>query len=221
MSMSMRLTEVPLAIAGIIAPIWFITLVVVQGIVHPDYSHIALPISALTAWPSGWIQRLNFYVTATLMAAFTISVHQSVRPTRRGLVGIALLLASCGGIFIAGLFPWINVNGVPTETPQHVVGAVLAFFCGSTGLVVLSRRMTSEPRWQDLSSYLLYSGLAMFVLFIVVGFFAVDEGTPFHRWAGLLQRVLVAIWFAAILVMARRVLRLAGVASVSSPGVPE
>jgi hypothetical protein len=137
---------VPFAIAGMIATVWFTTLVIVQGLVQPDYSHIALPISALTAWPAGWLQRLNFYVTATLMAAFTLSLHRTVRPTRFGLVGIVLLLASCAGIFLAGVFP-----------------------C----------------------------------------FFAIEEGTPFHAWAGFLQRLLVAIWFAGILVMARRVLRLA------------
>jgi hypothetical membrane protein len=192
-----------------VAPISFTALVIVQGILQPDYSHIALPVSALTAWPAGWIQRLNFYVTATLMAAFAIGVHQAVRPTRFGLAGIIALLASCCGIFMAGLFPWINVNGVPTETPQHVVGAILSFVCGSTGLVVVSRRMAADARWHDLSAYVLCTGLVMLVLFIVVGFFAIDEGAPFHRWAGLLQRVLVAVWFACILVMARRVLRLA------------
>ena len=176
---------------------------------QPDYSHIALPISALTAWPAGWVQRLNFYVTAALMAAFALSLHRTVRPTRFGLVGIVLLLASCAGIFLAGVFPWINVDGVPTETPQHVIGAILTFFGGSTGLVVLSRRMAADPRWQDLSRYVLCTGLVMLVLFIVVGFFAIEEGTPFHAWAGFLQRLLVAIWFAGILVMARRVLRLA------------
>ena len=200
---------VPFAIAGMIATVWFTTLVIVQGLVQPDYSHIALPISALTAWPDGWVQRLNFYVTAALMAAFALSLHRTVRPTRFGLVGIVLLLASCAGIFLAGVFPWINVDGVPTETPPHVVGAILTFFGGSTGLVVLSRRMAADPRWQDLSSYVLCTGLVMLVLFIVVGFFAIEEGTPFHAWAGFLQRLLVAVWFAGILVMARRVLRLA------------
>jgi hypothetical membrane protein len=200
---------VPFAIAGMSATVWFTTLVIVQGLVQPDYSHIALPISALTAWPAGWVQRLNFYVTATLMAAFTLSLQRTVRPTRFGLVGIVLLLVSCAGIFLAGVFPWISVDGVPTETPQHVVGAILTFFGGSTGLVVLSRRMAADPRWQDLSSYVLGTGLVMLALFIAVGFFAIEEGTPFHAWAGFLQRLLVAIWFAGILVMARRVLRLA------------
>jgi hypothetical protein len=207
--MTTRLPIVPFAIAGMSGPICFVTLVIIQGILQPDYSHIAMPISALAAWPAGWMQSLNFFVSGILLAAFTFGLHAAIRPTRFGLVGVGLLLASCVGILIAGLFPWIMVNGVPTETAPHVVGAVLTFSGASTGLVVLSRRMAADPQWHDHSGYVLGTGSVMLVLFIVVGAFAIDEGTPFHRWAGLLQRVLVAVWFACILVMARRVLRLA------------
>jgi hypothetical membrane protein len=194
---------------GIVGPLFFITLVIVQGILQPDYSHIAMPISALAAWPAGWIQNLNFFVFGILSATFTIAVHNTIRPTRFGFIGIALLFASCVGMFLAGLFPWINVNGVPTETPQHVVGAVLSFSCASTGFVVLSRRMTADVSWQNLSAYVLSTGIIMFILFIVVGFFAIDKGTPFHQWAGLLQRVLAGVWIACVLVIARRVIRVA------------
>jgi hypothetical membrane protein len=207
--MSTRFPVVPLAIAGIVGPIWFTTLVIAQGMLQPDYSHFAMPISALAAWPAGWVQNLNFFVVAILMAAFTVGLDNAIRPTRFGLAGIVLLLASCVGLFLAGLFPWINVNGVPTETRPHVVGAVLVFLGASTGLMVLSRRMTVDLRWQNLSAYVLWTGIVMLMLFIVVGGFAIDEGTPLHRWAGLLQRVLVVVWFACLLVMARRAVRLA------------
>jgi hypothetical protein len=59
----------------------------------------------------------------------------------------------------------------------------------------------------------------MVFLFIVVGVFAVDAGTPFHRWAGLLQRVLVVVWIACQLVIARRLLRIARDQPVNSSGV--
>ena len=207
--MRTRLPLKLLAIAGMIGPISFLTLVLFQGIVQPDYSHIAMPISALAAWPLGWIQNLNFWLLATLPAAFTVGLHAALRSTRFGAVGIVLLLGSSVGLFWAGFFPWINVKGVPTETPQHVVGAVLTFSCASTGLIVLSRRIAADPAWQDLSAYVLGTGIVMLVLFVLVGGFAIDEGTPFHRWAGLLQRVLVGFWVACLLVMARRVLRVA------------
>lgn len=207
--MATRLSTVWLAIAGVVAPIWFITLVIIQALLQPDYSHIAMPISALAAWPAGWMQNLNFFVFGALMAAFAIGLHNAIRPTRFGLLGVALLLASCFGLWIAGLFPWNNVSGVPIEPPSHVVGAVVTFLSASASHVALSRRMTADPQWRNLSPYVLGTGIVMLLLFIVVGGFAIAEGTPLHSWAGLLQRVLVATWFACILVMARRALLLA------------
>ena len=69
--------------------------------------------------------------------------------------------------------------------------------------------MSVDPRWHRLSAYVLGTGVVMVILFIVVGFFAIDAGTPFHRWAGLLQRALVVVWVACQLVIARRLLRIA------------
>jgi hypothetical protein len=64
--------------------------------------------------------------------------------------------------------------------------------------------MSADRRWHSLSAYVVGTGIVMVILFIVVGFFAVDAGTPLHRWAGLLQRVLVAAWVTCQLVMAGR-----------------
>jgi hypothetical membrane protein len=189
-----------------IGPLFFIALVMAQGILHPDYSHIAMPISALAAWPAGWIQNFNFFLLGTLNAGFAIGLDRGIRATRFGVIGILLLLVSCLGLLLAGLFPWINVRGVATETPPHVVGAVLTFSGASTGLLILSRRMRADPRWQSLSAFVLGTGIVMVILFIAVGFFAIDAGTPLHMWAGLLQRGLVVVWVTCQLVIARRLL---------------
>ena len=207
--MAIRLAIGPLAIAGMVAPVWFITLVVVQGVLQPDYNHISQPISALAAWPAGWIQNVNFIASGTLLAVFAIGLNGAIRPMRFGFLGIALLLASSVGLWTVGLFPWINVNGVPTEPASHVVGAVLTFLSASIGHVIVSRRLAADPDWRDLATYVLGTGVVMLLLFIVVGGFAIDEGTPLHSWAGLRQRVLVVVWFACIMVMARRAVRLA------------
>ena len=197
-----------LLIAGIIAPIWFVTLVIIQGILAPDYDHIALPISALAAWPAGWIQRINFYGLAALLGIFTIELHRTLQRTRFGLIGIVLLLASCLGLLIAGFFPWIRVDGVPTETGPHVVGAILTFVGASTGFIALSRRINADPLWRSLAPYVLATGIVMLIMFVVLGAFAIGEGTPLHPWAGLLQRVVVLVWFACTSVIAFRAQRL-------------
>ena len=207
--MATRLPIARLGIAGILGPLCFSTLVIVQGILQPDHSHIAMPISALAAWPAGWMQNLNFFVSATLTAAFAFGVHNAIRPTRLGVAGTALLIASSVGLVMLGLFPWIRVNGMLTEPPLHVIGAVLTFSAASTGLMILSRRMAADPQWRSLSSYVLASGLVMLILFIIVGGFAIGEGTPLHRWAGLLQRILVLVWFACMVAIARRALQVA------------
>jgi hypothetical protein len=62
-----------LALAGVIGPIWFTALVVVQGFLLPDYSHVRLPISALAAWPTGRIQTLSFYVFGLLTITFALA----------------------------------------------------------------------------------------------------------------------------------------------------
>jgi hypothetical membrane protein len=197
-----------LALAGMIGPALFTILVIAQGLLLPAYSHVAMPISALAAWPTGWIQVLNFCVTGALLIAFVVGLHLGVRPTRRGLLGVVLLVASGCGIIGAGLFPWVMVDGVPTETPAHVVAAITAFACTGLGLIVVSRRMNADPEWRDLAGYTLSTGIVVLILFVMLGVFAIDAGTPLHPWAGLIQRIICAVWFTALVVLARRLHRL-------------
>jgi hypothetical membrane protein len=193
-----------IALAGIIGPISFTTFVVLQGFLLPDYSHVRLPISALAAWPTGWIQNINFCVTGALVIAFALALHHGVQPTGRGGAGVALLALGGLGVVWAGIFPWKMVDGVPTETAPHVIGAVTAFAATGLGFLVFSRRMIADPRWQHLATYTRLTGIAVLLLFVAVGFFAIDDGAPLHAWAGLLQRVLCAVWFTCLIVLAIR-----------------
>jgi hypothetical protein len=74
-------------------------------------------------------------------------------------------------------------------------------------MLTFSRRMIDDPLWRDLSGYTRSSGIAVLVLFVAVGFFAIGDGTPLHPWAGLVQRVLCAVWFTWLIVLAVRLRR--------------
>jgi hypothetical membrane protein len=193
--------------AGILGPLLFTTLVIVQGRLQPDYSHVRMPISALAAWPTGWMQTLNFLVVAALNIVFAVGLNAGVKRTRWGALGFALLVTGCIGLVLAGVFPWTMVNGVPTEPPAHVLGAVTTFAANGLGLMVFSQRLRADPRWHDLSTYTMFTGITVLILFIVVGFFAIDDGAPLHPWAGLLQRILCAVWFSCLIVLALRLRR--------------
>ena len=198
-----------LALAGIIAPVLFTALVVLQGWLIPAYSHVRLPISALAAWPTGWIQDVNFLAVGGLAIAFAYALHRTIQPTRRGAWAFPLLVAGGLGIAVASLFPWVMIDGVPTETPGHVAAAVTAFAASGLGWLALSRRMSGDDRWRDLSTYTMVTGIAMLLLFVALGFFAIEDGAPLHPWAGLLQRVLCAVWFTCLIVLAVRARRIA------------
>jgi hypothetical membrane protein len=192
-----------LALAGFVGPLWFTTLIVVQGLLHPEYSHVKLPISALAAFPTGWLQNLNFCVTGVFMILFIIGLNGGVRPTPRGRAGFALLLIGATALMMNGVFPWTMIDGVPTEPPAHAASAITTFASTGVGMIVFSRRMTADARWRSCATYTLWSGILVLVLFVIVGFFAVDEGAPLHEWTGLIQRILAAVWLVWIIKLAR------------------
>jgi hypothetical protein len=202
------------AAAGGFAPVWFIALVIVQGLLYPDYSHIAQPISALAAYEQGWLQNTNFYVAGVLQVLLAVALHVAILPTRFGVAGIVLLVLSAMGLMFGGWFPWIMDNGIPRETPGHVVGAITFFAAASIALLSLSRRLRADPLWRDLSGIVSTAGALMLMLFVLLGAFAIDEGTPLHPWAGLLQRVVVLIWFGCLIALSTRLRRIAKTLSI-------
>jgi hypothetical membrane protein len=133
---------------------------------------------------------------------FAIALHRSIRPTRRGTAGAVLLALGGLGLALDGVFPWRMIDGVPTEPPAHAAAAILTFSATGLGLIVLSRRLSADPRWHDLAVYTLLSGVVVLTLFVAVGFFALEAGTPLHPWAGLIQRILGGAWFAWLIVVA-------------------
>src|ERR687886_499177 len=91
-----------LAIAGIVGPILFAVVALVQSLLRPEHGLVAHPISALAAGPSGWVQDANFLVFGLLMSAYAIRLHLGVRPSRWDVVGPAFLVLSGIGLVWAG-----------------------------------------------------------------------------------------------------------------------
>src|SRR5215216_5870276 len=129
-----------LATAGLVGPIVFTALVIVQGLIQPDYSHIALPISALAAWPSGWLQNLNFLLLGGLMGLFAIAMDFKLPHKRGGAIGPGLLLLSSVGLVAAAALPWRADGGGFIVPPGHIAAAFVCFLGAGSGLAVLSRR---------------------------------------------------------------------------------
>ena len=73
-----------------------------------------------------------------------------------------------------------------------------ASFLGIAGLVLVQG---PDMLWYPVGYT---AGYLVLLLFVAVGFFAIDDGAPLHAWTGLLQRVLYAVWFTCLIVLAIR-----------------
>ena len=204
-----------LATAGIAGPIIFGVVGLVQSVLRQDHNLVAHPISALAASPSGWVQNVSFLLFGLLMIAYAVGLHLGVRPSRWGVVGVAFLVLSGMGLMWGGLFPATDATGAFDETRVlHIPGFIMTFLGGGIGLIVMSRRMARDLRWQSVATYALATGIAMLVLILVGGGLVRPPGAPLHAWFGLFQWVLLAVWFPCTIILALRLLRLVRAADV-------
>jgi hypothetical membrane protein len=199
-----------LATAGIVGPMIFAVVALVHSLLRPDHSLVTHPVSALAAGPSGWVQNANFLLFGLLMIAYAIGLHVGVRHRRWGVVGVAFLVLSGFGLMWGGVFPATDATGAfDGDRLLHIPGFVMTFLGGGLGLILMSRRMSSDPRWRDLATYALATGIAMLVLIVAGGGLVRPPGAPLHAWFGLFQWVLLAVWLPCTVILALRLLGMA------------
>lgn len=210
-----------LAIGGIVGPLLFTAVFIVQGFFRPGYSHLSDPVSALAAGPHGWVQNVNFFVFGPLMVAYAVALHLGLRSARSGSFGTALLVLSGVGLVVAGAFPGTrDASGAFSVGPGHITGAFMAFLGAGAGLIVVSRRMARDPRWRGFAAYAFASGITIVVLFLATGRLAAPDDAPLHEWAGLMQRLTLAVWFPCTIVLAVKLRRLATTAEREEVAIP-
>ena len=198
--------------AGVVGPVLFTGTYMVQEVLRRDeYSPMAEPVSALEAGPNGWVQQANFVVFGLLTLAFAVGLHRGIRPSRRGLVGPALLFVSGIGLQLAAVVPLReDAAGVTSDPGGHFVAGIVFFLSSAVGLVAVSRRLTGDPRWRGIATYTLGCGLLALAGFVLLGVLAMPDDAPLHEWAGLAQRIVIlAVLFPARIVLSVRLLRLA------------
>jgi hypothetical protein len=194
------------AVAGMIGPLLFTVGFIVQGLFrHDEYDPIAETVSALEAGPNGWIQQLNFLVFGILMMIFGAGLGFGLR-TRRWRIASAIVAWWAVGLLMAGLFPLReNADGQTYDsTGLHQPNGAVFFLSMWVGLGILSWCLRPDLRWRDLVPYTMITSVALAALFGVLAALAIPDSAPLHPWAGLLQRLVLAVWFPCLVVLAAR-----------------
>jgi hypothetical membrane protein len=214
-----------LAVAGIFAPILFTVGFVGQGFLRTDlclgYNPIAQEISDLTAGPYGWVQQVNFVVCGLLMVAFAIGLRRGVGVAAPWMVGPVLVAWNGVELMLAGFFPRSEDTTGHIYDPLgvHMMNGMVFFLSIGIVLVVLSLRFARDEKWRDLAIYTRVSGIVLFVMVVLNGFFAEAPQDPLHPWLGLFQRAILAVWFLCLIILALRLRRVStNMAAPSSAG---
>jgi len=116
------------AFAGIVGPILFSLIVFGLGSLQADYHPWVESISAISLYPGGWLQDVNFVMFGILTGVFTIALYRGVRPGPASLTGLAASMLSALGIVLMGIFPMTmdKVGGdvVSVHSDGHAIASL-------------------------------------------------------------------------------------------------
>lgn len=201
------------ALAGIAGPVVFTLGFLVQEQLRRDeYDPVTEVISALEAGDHGWVQQANFVVLGFLTMLFAVALHVGLAPSRAGIVGPAAMFVSGAANVAAAIFPLREDSSGATYDPGgHQIAGALFFAASFVALIALALRCAADTRWRNISSWVLAAGVLAAISFPLMGILVLPDDAPLHDWAGIAQRaVVVALLFPARIVLAIRLLRVAG-----------
>jgi hypothetical membrane protein len=183
--------------AGLVGPLLFIVVFLIEGLTRPGYSAWRHYVSQLATGPGGWVQVVNFLVCGTFVLVYAIGLRMATRsiaaPMLLGLFGVALLVA---GLFSTDPALGYPVGAAVTRTTHgtiHGFAGLVAFSTlPATAFVMAAWFARHEPRrrwfW-----YSLAVGIVMIITFIIsTTVSAMDgAGTLPNAPTGFFQRIAI------------------------------
>jgi hypothetical membrane protein len=206
---SERSTTRWLLTGGVIGPVLFVVVLLVEGWTRAAYDPMKMFGSLLSLGDLGWQQISNFLVSGALVTGGAVGLRRVLvdgpgsrwGPWLIGLAGVALMLA---GVFVtdpAQGYPPGAPAGMPSSPSWyaaiHLLASVVVFMGLPVAMVVMARRFRGEgSRWAPYC-WLSAAGTLAFLFM----------GLAFAGPAGLLQRVAILLalgWVAQVMWRFRR-----------------
>ena len=181
--------------AGIVAPVIFVLVFMVEGFLRPGYDPLSMYISALSLGPRGWIQIVNFLVLGFLLFVFTLGLSREIPSGKASRGGIICLYTLSALFFISGPFVMD-----PADTPStqlsvhgfiHGLSGGIVFLLMPVTIFVFLRRIWTDVDWKSIK----YWSLILFIieaLGVIVFTYVSKIPTETNmsvNWLGLFQRI--------------------------------
>jgi hypothetical membrane protein len=176
------------ALCGIIAPILFTILVIIESLLRPDYSQIYNFVSDLGVGPNAVIQNVNFAIFGILSILFALGLRSGLpSPQKKALKAGVWLVAIFGlCILLAGVFPEDYLSQIP-----HNLVSATAFvtIIAAQLLIWKGLKNANDSVWGKYRTYSLISGLMSLILVLVLKVAMSD----FTDYQGIVQRAFLAV----------------------------
>jgi hypothetical protein len=197
--------------AGVVGPLLFVLVFLVEGLTRPGYSAWRNYVSQLATGPGGWVQIVNFLVCGTLVLVFAAGLRSALLESR-GAIGAPVLIALFGtALLVAGTFVTDPALGYPVGAPAvhtghgmiHGLAGLSAFTLLPAAAFVMAWHFSAEPGARRWTFYSLGVGLLVVACFIASTFVSVldERGVWTNAPTGLIQRIAIIggwTWLAMV-----------------------
>jgi hypothetical membrane protein len=215
--MNQRFMTRLLLACGVIGPLLFIIVFLIEGATRPGYSAWRHAVSQLSLGEQGWMNNLNIFVCGLFLICFAFGLRLVLQPGRASFWGPGLALL-CGVLFIiVAIFPISPALGyppgvAPTYSLQGLLHALaVTIFFGSLSALcfVLGWRFVGDVDWKGWALYSRITGVGVPLFYIATSVVTTLDmnGLLPDAPGGLLQRIAIISGFGWIILLALRLLR--------------
>ena len=198
------------AVSGIVAPLLVVAVVVVLGLLEPDYDHRTQMMSVLggVGGVRGAFFNAGIALTGLLLIIFAAGFDRGIDAGSKA--GPILIMLADIGLISSGIFHCnpgcTNVLKSPTVSGRvHILAAFLSGFSLAVSPLVVFPRMSRSEQWKTFAWLTLGMGILANIPGLV--FWATILSTRIPQWEGVIQRLGLIVPLAWIEVTAIRLLR--------------
>lgn len=177
------------ALCGIIAPVLFWSMVLIESSLRPGYSQLYNFVSDLGIGPLAILQNINFIVFGILSLFLSFGIRNCLKtiPGKSLKAVFWFMILFSLGIIFAGIFP----EDFLSQNPHNLVSATAFVSIIAAQLLMWNGLKKHDDRkWSRYCKYSLISGTLTFILVIVL-----KIAITYNIYPGLFQRLfLVASW---------------------------
>ena len=208
-----------LLVCGVIGPLVFVVVFLIEGATRADYNAWRTTISTLSWGDQGWMQIVNFCLFGLLTLGFAIGLRRVLRTGPGSLTGPILLFVVGLGLIVAGPFVTDPVLGYPPGFPNigpsslhgtiHNTASLIVFMALPAACFVMGWRFARDPAWRGWAVYSIITGV---LILVFVGWFFASVVAATHAPdvaaspAGLIERLFSIIGCGWLSLLALRLL---------------